>query len=201
MIDIDKLESLPKRESISRSLVRRCGTLWESKKYEYRYFVRNDRHRYYIVADRIITKWVGRDVDGAYSEFLSKAGGNVRAREAFKSKFKKIWWGSYRGWYADFSIVDDKIVDARKVLFPKKKFPKTVKSGYEKTFDKPCKEYYQMLADKRKKHSVKVKDYNLSIPKIRRKRRWLWSTFIFNRTVDELITTNPNRYYRQFEWK
>jgi hypothetical protein len=69
MIDIEKLEALPKRESRKEYLMRKYGRLWYVKRFD-QPWVRSDKSDYAMVkAIRVIKKFIGKQYDKAFSEY------------------------------------------------------------------------------------------------------------------------------------
>lgn len=70
MIDLEKLDSLPKRESITDSLIRRCKSLWNVDKWDNSY--RYKEYPYWKLAKRIINNNIGKSFDDAFSKYCSE---------------------------------------------------------------------------------------------------------------------------------
>lgn len=96
-IDLDKLENLPQRESISRC---RIGH-WSS--YSWRRYYRTGHINAYTLADRIVKKYEGKSFDNAFSEFCHKIPKHIEQfifLEKFSNRYK------YRSYLAD-NYVDE----------------------------------------------------------------------------------------------
>lgn len=137
MIDIEYLDTLPKRESISQSIVRRYGSLYETAKWEgYRHRV---KHMYpWVIADDILHKYIGKSYDEAYSVFCKKL-----KEYGIKDPYDKHYFdeqimglGKWRTWRRNYN--DEFMIDENKIIHyneayksyrsfkTKRKFPFTV---------------------------------------------------------------------------
>lgn len=100
-MNTEQLESLPFKESRSRYLVRKHGSLYNLPKFDHSW-VRSDSSDYYwIKARRSIEKFLGKSVDLAFSDYCKKV--KLYEQQYFFEQFNDI-----RHTHRDYYIDDNK---------------------------------------------------------------------------------------------
>lgn len=137
MVDIEKLDELPKRENRAAYLKRITHGMWNSK-IEYR----RSKNEFYILARRILEHYVGESFNEAFTYFLSLTK-NKHHNIFLEEVNKKIGYHYWNNYYIDENYIVYKI--PRKKYQPKLKIT-DIDTGiiYEYT----CKNYiyYRDLA-------------------------------------------------------
>lgn len=145
MIDIEYLDSLPKRESISQGIVRRYGSLYGAAKWEgYRH---REKYKYpWRIAYDVLKKYIGQSYDDAYSEYCRKLKeyglkDPDNKRHFDESISELCFWRINRHYtknYEIFSVDDNKIIHwdmnyfEQLSSYSRRRFPQTlpVLNGY-----------------------------------------------------------------------
>lgn len=137
MVDIEKLDELPKRENRAAYLKRITHGMWNSK-IEYR----RSKNEFYILARRILEKYVGESFNEAFTYFLSLTKNKHHSifLEEVNKNYYYTYWNDY---YVDEIYKVCKI--SRKIYKPKLKIT-DVDTGI--VYQYTCKDYiyYRDLA-------------------------------------------------------
>lgn len=137
MVDIEKLDELPKRENRAAYLKRITGGFWNSK-----LNYRKNKNEFYILARRILEKYVGESFNEAFTYFLSLTK-NKHHNIFLEEVNKKISYHYWNNYYIDKNYILYKI--PRKIYKPKLKIT-DVDTGI--VYQYTCKDYiyYRDLA-------------------------------------------------------
>lgn len=134
MIDIEKLENLPKRQSRREFLTERYGDMWDLKRFDHPWYRSDNNDLCWVKAERIIKKYMGKSFDKAFSEYCKKV--EVFEQKEFLDLFKDRRWR-----YADYMIDSQKRIQLNPERYQNKKYPVKFRSfdyklGYYDTIEK-----------------------------------------------------------------
>lgn len=197
MIDIDKLDNLPLKESISKGLIREYGSLYDTYKYEYR--------RYIPIAKKIrflLKRFLNKPFNDFYSEYKHSISDSINheymiSNYVYGFRNNKFRWRGDVSYY-DFYIDDDDIL--RIVIKENYRWFKRTPRDIKITKDYQQR-YYEKI-DQDKLHKREVKEwlkykwsiYNFNGPytkgykaytKPKRKERWSIEKYLERGTLED----------------
>lgn len=115
-VNLEELENLPKKESRKAYLTRKYGDMWDLPKFDHPW-MRSDKSDYpYIIAERVIKKFLGKSFDKAFSYFCKLV--PKHEQNEFLRKFKP----RYR-WEPDYIIDNQKRIQLNPNRYTRPKRP------------------------------------------------------------------------------
>lgn len=122
MIDIEKLEQLPTRQSRKQFLTEKHGDMWDLKRFDHPWYRSDKNDLCWVKAERIIKKYMGKSFDKAFSEYCEKV--ELFEQKEFLDFFDENHWRN------------DYIIDAQKrIQLNLEKTPRYKKPIYFRSFD------------------------------------------------------------------
>lgn len=122
-MDITQLENLPKRESRKEYLTKKYGDLWNLKKFDHPWHRSDKNDMPWVIADRVIKKFLGKSFDKAFSYYCKL----VPKHE--QSEFLRDFKPGYR-WEAKYILDKQKRIQLNPDRYIRKK-----KDIHLKSFD------------------------------------------------------------------
>jgi len=123
MNNLEKLETLPIRESRKEFLTRKYGDMWNLSCFDHSWYRSDSNDIPSVKAERVIKKYMGKSFDKAFSEYCKKV--EIHEQREFLDLFKDRRW-----YYADYMIDSQKRIQLNPDRYIKKK-----KSIYFRSFD------------------------------------------------------------------
>lgn len=108
MIDLEKLDNLPHKISVRKDLVRRYGSIWNTR-LDYKY---TKRYCLCILANRIIKNNIGKNYNNTHKYYIKKSKyyyNNYEANYYFNREFDNRW----RDYYVDDKGLIQKYVNTK----------------------------------------------------------------------------------------
>lgn len=116
MDKLEKLETLPIRESRKEFITREYGDMWNLSRFDHSWDISEKGNLPVNIAERIIKKYMGKSFDDAFSEYCKKV--KIHQQKDFLDLFKDRIWN-----YADYMIDSEKRIQLNPNRYQRKKRP------------------------------------------------------------------------------
>ena len=161
MIDIEYLDSLPLRESHSKGIIRRYGSLYNVAKWEG--WRNGEKHKYpWRIAEDICKRYIGQSYDEAYSKFCKKLKEYNLKNPDDKSNFIECFSGGLNRWGDEeinmFKVDEDKIISWDLRYFEEMRRWSKKSRKFKKEYP-VLNGYYEVIEYKLKYNSYYLKTY------------------------------------------